>query len=133
MTHRIGQVRMRRIRELALDVERLRNTATGLAAEIDRLEGVIQFLTRNRRYGITRDALTVLRLANGPMTLRDIAVGVLARQGEDAEDGPAVNRLIEELRTILGRHAAAGIVQRERAPGPAWVMLWSVAKATISA
>lgn len=126
MTHQIGRERVRRIRELALDVERLRNTATGLAAEIDRLEGVIQFLTRNRRYGVTRDALTVLRLSNAPLTLRDIAVRVMARQGEDPEDGAAVNRLIEELRTILTRHAAAGIVRREKAPGPGWAMVWSV-------
>ena len=126
MPYPIGLQRRRRIQELALEMERLRNTANALAADIDRLEGVIQVLGRNRRYGVTRDALTVLRLANGPMTLRDIAVRVLVRQGEDAEDQKAVGKLIEELRTILGRHAAAGVVRREKAPGPGWAVLWSV-------
>lgn len=116
--------RMRRIRDLSLEIERLRNQATALQTDINRLDQMFQYLTRDRNRGVTRDALNALRLANGPMGMRDITLRVMAAQGMDTADGKAVNRLMEKLRVSLTRQWRAGVVRRE--PGPGWSMVWSV-------
>lgn len=125
MDHHIGRNRMRQIESLTFEIDRLRNAAAGLAADIERVEGLLRRFTRDRRHGVTRDMLNVLRTANQPLGLREIAIRVLAQNGMDVEDRKATVELMEQMRVALTRYAAAGIVRREAAPG--WRMLWSVA------
>jgi hypothetical protein len=117
--------RVRRISALAVDAEILRNKIMGLASDLDRLDAIIERLSQDRRRGLTRGALEVLRLSNGPMALRAITLQVMAKRGLDTEDRALVNRLMEQLRVALTRQWQHGIVSREKGPG--WTMLWSIA------
>jgi len=121
----ISPERYRHILTLSTEMERLRTAIRALLADVERIDDLFQQLTRDRTRHVTRDALNILRTANGPMGLREITLRVMAAQGEDATDRKAVGRRMEKLRISLTRQAAAGILLREKGPG--WTVLWSVA------
>lgn len=125
MRNHIGRDRLRQIESLTIEIDQLRTAARTLAAEIERVDGLLQHFMRPRRFGVTREALNVLRLANGPMDIRTITERMMARLGMDATDGKRVEKMREQLRPSLTRYAAAGILRREKGPGLA--VLWSVA------
>jgi len=58
--------RLRLIVNLTTDIELARNAIASLAAEIERLDARLQYLTRDRQRHVTRNALTILRPAGAP-------------------------------------------------------------------
>ena len=118
--------RLRRIGALVTEVERMRNVIATLSADLGRLDAEIERLTQDRRRGMTRGALDILRRAGQPMGLRAVTVALMAGKGMDTADRAAVRREMEKLRVSLTRQAAAGIVRREKGPG--WTTVWSVVR-----
>jgi hypothetical protein len=125
MSHYLSPARLRRIGALVTEVERMRNVIAALSADLTRLDTEIERLTQDRRRGMTRGALDILRRAGQPMGIRALTVALMADKGMDAADRALVNRTMEKMRVSLTRQAAAGIVRRERGPG--WTMVWSIA------
>jgi hypothetical protein len=81
-------------------------------------------LARAQYVGTMRAALTILRGTNAPMTLRDIAVRVIAEQGRDQGDAKLIREMIERVRTALLRQRRNGVVVAEQEPGQ--VQVWRV-------
>jgi hypothetical protein len=124
MPYHIGRDRARQIADLAIEVERMRNTIARLAADVETLDATIERLSRDRARGMTRNALSILRRHGKPMRLRDVTVALMTERGMDTGDFRAVNREMEKLRVLLTRQRAHGIVRREE--GPTWAALWSI-------
>jgi len=103
VTYHIGKDRARQIAELAIELERMRNTIAWLMTDIETLDATIERLGRERQRGLTRDALDILRRPGKPMLLRDVTLALMAKRGMDATDRAGVNRTIERLRVLLTR------------------------------
>lgn len=121
----ISPERYRHIQALSGEMERLRTAIRALLADVERIDDLFQQLTRERHRHVTRDALNILRTANGPMGLRELTERLMSDQGLDPSDAKETRKMMEKLRVVLTRYAASGILRRE--PGPGWTMVWSVA------
>ena len=117
--------RARRIAALATEVERMRNAVAGLTADLGQLDAKLAYLSRDRRRGITRDALGILRRTGQPMLLGDIVAALMVERGIDAADRALAGQLKEQIRVALTRQWQAGIVRWERGLG--WAKKWAVA------
>jgi hypothetical protein len=117
--------RVRHIAALTTEIERARNAIAAITAEVDRLDARLQYLTRDRRRSVTRDALSILRRAGAPMATRALTVAVMTEHHQDTTDGALVRLNRERLRICLLRHRANGIVTS--APGVGRTVVWAVA------
>jgi hypothetical protein len=119
--------RSRQIAALTIDIERIRNTIAHLTAQIDRLDERLLYLTRDRQRGVIRTALSILRGAGAPLTIRALTVAVMTEHGQDTADLGLVSRNIEKLRVSLTRQREAGVVRQERGTGRTPAM-WEVVR-----
>jgi hypothetical protein len=109
--------RARAIADLAIEIERARNAIASLTAEVERLDGRLQYLSRDRQRGVARDALAILRRAGTPMALRALTVALMAERGLDTADGALVRRNVEKLRVSMARYRQQGVVRQEAGSG----------------
>jgi hypothetical protein len=117
--------RARAIVDLAIEIERARNAIATLTAEVERLDGRLQYLSRDRQRGVARDALAILRRAGAPMALRALTVALMTERGLDTADGPLVRRNVEKLRVSLTRYRQQGVVRQNSGSGRVPAM-WSI-------
>jgi hypothetical protein len=103
----------------------------GLREDIEHIDGVICAYgerpvpaARTKRVEASRAALGILRVAAEPMTLRALALAVIAATGGNGEDGRAVAVRMDKLRTVLNRQAKNGVVRKVAGPGQ--FVLWEV-------
>ena|ERR1700759_4727194 len=66
----------------------------------------------------SRAVLNMLRIADHPMTAREISAQLAARYQMDASDTLAINRLIAKVRNTLARQK--GLVSEARGDAKAW-------------
>ena len=122
--------------ELIADAKAADATLRRLLDDIAHIDGAIRIydptyrprkvrLTRAQYVGTMRTALTILRSATAPMTLRDITLRVIAEQGRDQGDAKLVREMIERVRTALLRQRRNGVVIAEQESGQPQV--WRVA------
>ena len=119
--------RARAIADLAIEIARARNAIASLTAEVERLDVRLQYLSRDRRRGIARDALAILRRADVPMGLRAMTMALMTERDQDTADGALVLRNMEKLRVSLTRYRQQGVVRRELGSGRAPAM-WEVVR-----
>src|ERR1700733_3037771 len=105
--------RARAIADLAIEIERSRNAIASLSAEVERLDGRLQYLGRDRQRGVARDALAILRRAGAPMALRALTLTLMIEREQDIADGALVRRNVEKLRVSLTRYRQLGVVRQE--------------------
>ena len=77
-----------------------------------------------REHQTIRLALTVLRAAPEPMTLRAVALRVMAARGQDATDAGVVRTMLERTRQSLLRQQRKGLVRATQGEGQA--VLWTI-------
>jgi hypothetical protein len=118
--------RARAIADLAIEIERARNAIASLTTEVERLDGHLQYLSRDRQRGVARDALAILRRAGEPMGLRALTVAVMTERDQETADAALVLRNMEKLRVSMTRYRQQGVVWRELGCGRMPAM-WEVA------
>jgi hypothetical protein len=95
--------RLRLIVKLTTDIELARKAIASLAAEIERLDARLQYLTRDSQRHVTRNALTILRRAGAPKhgevarlpNAPTLGWGSMARVGVRAGTGNVDNCAVE--------------------------------------
>lgn len=128
---------VKRRADLLAEAKAAQATLTRLLSDIEYLDGAIrQFspgyrpqpiqLTRAERTGASRTMLGVLRTAAAPMTVRQIALRVMAEQGKDAGNAKLVKGTMSQMRKALARLAKNGLARVGELPDR--TVVWEVAR-----
>ena len=78
------------------------------------------------RGSVTKALLTVLRQADGPLTVREVTLRAMVMLGRGSLDTKEVNRMVDQCRTALAKQRSHGTVAHDVSAGTA--LLWRVAR-----
>ena len=129
--------------ELAGEADALRARLAAIAADLGHLDAVIRLFDPDHDIAAIRpkrprgpDAagrgergklvLDVLREATGPIPALEIARRMVAKQGQDPEDGRFVRQAANRVELALARQGKRGVVRAVREVGKA--VAWTVAR-----
>ncbi len=122
--------------ELAALARETDTTLKRIMADIEHLDGAIRVyqptyygrsvMRRPERMGTLRVALGALREATAPLSLRDIALHVIAFNGRNPDEERLVKTTVERVRIALLRQQKAGVVRST--VGEHGRLLWEVAR-----
>ncbi len=121
--------------ELVAEAKKAEATLNRLLEDIDHIDGAIRLydpayrrpklvLRRAEHGSMVRAALSVLRQASEPLTLRNVTLGVMVELGLDTKNHNLVSANVEKVRSLLVRQMKAGVARTMNGDGPA--VLWEV-------
>jgi len=115
------QMLFRKLADIGNEIERNRRHLEQLAAEFDRVDSVIRAVSRlpapAQERSIPNMVLDILADAPGPMSAREIAMGVMALQGQGAADTANLKQLTHRVCVSLWVQNQKGLVQKIEAAG----------------
>ena len=128
--------------DLVAEVRQTAAALAGLLADIEHIDAAIrQFnpayrprrprtvLTTPERGSVIKSLLTIMRTADAPLTVREIADRIMAGRGIDRTDREKAAYVTARVRTALSKQRQTGTLTAEPGPnpGPQQAWLWRVA------
>ncbi len=126
---------VKRRAELIAELRALETAQRRLLDDVGHLDGAIKVYDRTyqpRKLHApplpphnSRGVLAVLREATAPMSVREIVLAVLAKQGKDVASNKVIRDMAPKVRSGLSRYRKAGTVRSEQGEGKAalWVVV----------